>query len=238
MHPLLKFAYQQGIERSVDACTSLEERGWVKEALDWSRAATLFNPFKNVAKSVASAALPAGRGVTAAGQKAALSGLGSRALAQHATRTGVGAGIGAIAGGEGERGRGAMVGALAGLGMSAGARLGGAAARRKMLAGIGGKAARFAQQGKIAPNAAAIEQFVRQQATKGTWKHLNARQLMGSAALGTGGAVGTGMAANALIPRTPPPQNPYAQLFQQASGFGAARPRYYQAPYSFSQYRR
>lgn len=233
MHPLLKYAYQQGIEQSR-----------VKEASGWSRAAAFMNPFKNVAKSVVETAGPVagqslgkwGRGLsTTLGQQASMKGLGRRALAQHGLRTGLGAGVGAVAGGEGERGRGAMIGALTGLGFGAGARLGGAGARKKMLAGIGGKASRLVQQGKLAPNTTSVQQFVRQQATKGTWKHLNARQLMGSAALGTGAAVGTGVAANRLIPRAPEPQNPYAQLFRQVGGFGAARPRYYQPSYAPQQ---
>jgi len=225
MQSMLKLAYERGLTRGMSVhCSDPEDLSIIKEALDWRRALSVFNPVRNVAQKVLRPGQAAGvartvgkRGrqlATEVAKKRGLSAVGQSALARQAALSGAGAGIGALAGGEGNRGRGAAIGALGGLGLGMGANLGGLKSFGKTVATMGSKAARQVQSGALAPGG--VGKYMTQQLSSGPWKHRVARQLIGAGTLGTAGAVGATVAANKFLPQQ------QQQIPQQYGQYGQA----------------
>lgn len=222
MHAMLKEAYSRGLEHAVQSSAENAEDAYtIKEAVDWRRALSVFDPVRNAAQRILSPSQAAGmaraggtRAVNLAGQVAKKRGLaaaGQSALARHALLSGAGAGVGALAGGEGNRGRGAVVGALGGLGLSAGAGAGGLKSFGNTISVAGRRAARQVQRGSLAPEG--VHKFMQQQLTAGPLKHDVARQLIGAGVAGGAGATGATMLANKLIPHKLIPQQQQAQVY-------------------------
>lgn len=240
MQEMLKEAYERGLERGIQDQRPeyAEDLEIIKEALDWRRAAAIFDPIKNVAQSILSRSQLAGmarststRAVNLAGQiaqKRGLAAAGQSALARHALLSGAGAGVGALTAGEGNRGRGAMVGALGGLGLSAGAGAGGLKSLGNTLSIAGRRAARQVQRGALAPGG--VHKFMKQQLTQTPLKHDVARQLIGAGVVGGAGATGATMLANKLTPQQQQQAQAYGGPYGQALGLTPTTYQQYNYP--------
>jgi hypothetical protein len=226
MQEMLKEAYTRGLTQGIQNQhpEDAEDLQIIKEALDWRRAASVFNPIKNVAQSILRPSQVAGvarstgnRAINLAGQaarKRGLSAVGQSGLARQAVMSGGGAGIGALASDEGNRGRGAMIGALGGLGLGMGANLGGLKSFGKTVASTGRKAARQVQRGTMAPGQ--VQKYMTQQLTQTPLKHRVARQMIGAGVLGAGGAAGATALGSKLLPQQ------QAQAPEQYGQYGQA----------------
>jgi len=227
-HPMLKVAYQRGRASAV-AELPAAEHAMVKEAISWrgamQTARGMLNPASLVqtgAKAVRPAA-PGGagaalRGAAREGMDLTGQALRNSNLMSMAGKTGLGAGIGAMASDEGQRGRGAIIGALGGLGAHAGMQYGGGAAIAKRMKGLGARAGSLVQKGKLDPGQ--VQAWAREQMRGGIAQHGQIRNRVGQALLGTAGGVGaTAAAAQAAGPAPMQMQQP----FQMSPGF---RPNY------------
>lgn len=129
-----------------------------------------------------------------------------------------GAGIGALAADEGEAGRGALLGGLAGLGGYAGLRAGGGKSLGQMYSRTKGRMAKemFERGRHLEPGTAWQRMFSgaqRAAAPAGyTSRTKNLKRLIGAGTLGAGGAVGAGLVANRFLPQEP--QSMLGQLTQ------------------------
>lgn len=235
MHEMLKEAYTRGLEASIRR-ESPNDVEFLKEAFDWRRALSVFNPIATAARAAAAVPLAAGgrwarRMVSPLAQQAAGGGVARSMLAQQALLSGAGAGIGALTAGEGQRGRGAAIGALGGLGLGLGARMGGLKSMGKSIATIAGSGARKIHTGTLARGD--LGKYIAKQMTSSPWKHQIARQALGAGVVGGAGALGATALASKLIP-----QQQAQQGYQMSGPYGQAlglTPAAYQE-YPYQQY--
>jgi hypothetical protein len=227
-HPMLKVAYQRGRDAAIEELPE-DEHVQVKEAFSWrsawqtargvfdpsrlARVGEAFSPGGNIRGAIRGAAQEGARLTEQAGRNANLMAM--------AGKTGLGAGIGALAADEGQRGRGALIGAIGGLGAHAGMRYGGGAAIAKRMKGLGARAGARMQKGKLDPSQ--VQAWTRQQLSQGTPMHGQIRNRIGQALLGVGGGVGATAAASKALEPTVDPYDQYTQV----AGF---QPNYRLAP--------
>lgn len=223
MQRMLKIAYERGLTQGVHSYhPDAEDLEVIKEAFDWRRAISAFKPTVDAARGV-------GRTVRS-GSREVLRRASSSALGRQAALSGSGAGIGALASDEKNRGRGALIGALGGLGLGAGAHFGGLKSMNKTFKSLVQEGAKKSRGGQL--SAKGIRKHVVNKMTSDPLKHETARQFLGAGVLGAGGAAG----ATALSKRLIPKEEPSFFSYGQAMGL---TPEVYQAyPQQQPQYQK
>tara|TARA_Y100000310_G_scaffold293550_2_gene323189 strand:- start:1212 stop:1745 length:534 start_codon:yes stop_codon:yes gene_type:complete len=157
-------------------------------------------------------------------------GLEKEAIVQHLARGAIGAGMGAMTAGEGNRGMGALVGGVAGLAAGgAGSRAFGKSDvyRQAEMAGIGGRGARKVRQGFLNTARKASREGTKLNPATQNMADLSRRY---RTAVGThivaptaAAGVGAGLATRGVASLTAPPQQQYPQYNQYQTPYYGRR---------------